>query len=215
MKGLLHSKIFRKNFKKWLCMYVGALLLLTTVITYSKYISKYNVDDEARTTKFDVVVDYLQNNECQDNQNCKYECIGEVDKRECTLTTSHRPTTITSYDFSVSYEFEVNTILALTLHPETNFEIIKLVEINNNTETILYEKAETPIVQNGVSIGADGIVTVTSNLNAPVTNKTIPSKYRVEVKYNYNEEEFSKLVGDAENIKLPVFHVDYSAKQEK
>ena len=56
MKGLLQSKIFRKNLKKWLCMYVGALLLLTTVVTYSKYISKYNVDDDARITKFDVTV---------------------------------------------------------------------------------------------------------------------------------------------------------------
>lgn len=215
MKGLLQSKIFRKNLKKWLCMYVGALLLLTTVITYSKYISKFNVEDNARSTKFDVVVDYIQNKECQGDENCKYTCDGEVDNRQCSLIETHRPTTITTYDFQVGYELEVNTLLAITLHPEANFEILKLVEVNDNTEKVLFEKGTTPIVAEGVGVGLDGIITVTNNIKAPAFNKADSKKYRVEIKYNYKDEEFSELVGENENIKVPVFHVDYSAKQEK
>jgi len=215
MKGLLQSKIFKKNLKKWLCMYVGALLLLTTVITYSKYVSKFNVQDNARATAFDVTVDYFQNAECQGEENCKYKCEGEVDKRQCSLVETHRPTTITTYDFQVNYEFEVNTLLSITLHPETNFEILKLVEINNNKEEVLYEKGTTPIVAEDVSVGLNGIITITNNIKAPMANKTEPKKYRVEIKYDYNDEDFSKLVGENENVEVPVFHVDYSAKQVK
>ena len=57
MKGLLQSKIFRKNLRKWLCMYVGVLLLFTTVVTYSKFITNMQGDDEeSKPAKFNVDV---------------------------------------------------------------------------------------------------------------------------------------------------------------
>ena len=40
MKGLLHSKRFKENLYRWLFMYVGVIALLTTVITYSKYVTQ-------------------------------------------------------------------------------------------------------------------------------------------------------------------------------
>lgn len=54
MKGLLHSKKFRTNLKKWLFMYVGVMVLLTTVVTYSKYISSTLYSDEAKIDEFDL-----------------------------------------------------------------------------------------------------------------------------------------------------------------
>ncbi len=54
MKGLLQSKKFKNNLKKWLCMYVGVMLLLTTVITYSKYISKFQGSTKASPAKFQI-----------------------------------------------------------------------------------------------------------------------------------------------------------------
>ena len=60
MKGLLHSKKFRTNLYKWLFMYVGVMLMLTTVITYSRYMTSLQISDEARTAKFNVQVKGIQ-----------------------------------------------------------------------------------------------------------------------------------------------------------
>ena len=131
MKGLLQSKIFRKNLKKWLCMYVGALLLLTTVVTYSKYISKYNVDDDARITKFDVTVKNIENE--------NLTCTGEIDKLDCTTKDTYRPTTKIPYEFVVTPNFEVNTLLATTIYVPASFNIETLEEINGK---VLYDEKE-------------------------------------------------------------------------
>lgn len=56
MKGLLQSKIFKENLRKWLFMYVGTIALLTTVITYSKYVSSLGDNDQARGSKFDIII---------------------------------------------------------------------------------------------------------------------------------------------------------------
>ena len=131
MKGLLQSKIFRKNLKKWLCMYVGALLLLTTVVTYSKYISKYNVDDDARITKFDVTVKNIENE--------NLTCTGEIDKLDCTTKDTYRPTTKIPYEFVVTPNFEVNTLLATTIYVPASFNIERLEEIDGDP---LYDEKE-------------------------------------------------------------------------
>ena len=131
MKGLLQSKIFRKNLKKWLCMYVGALLLLTTVVTYSKYISKYNADEDARITKFDVTVKNIENE--------NLTCTGEIDKLDCTTKDTYRPTTKIPYEFVVTPNFEVNTLLATTIYVPASFNIETLEEINGK---VLYDEKE-------------------------------------------------------------------------
>ena len=131
MKGLLQSKIFRKNLRKWLCMYVGALLLLTTVVTYSKYISKYNADEDARITKFDVTVKNIENE--------NLTCTGEIDKLDCTTKDTYRPTTKIPYEFVVTPNFEVNTLLATTIYVPASFNIETLEEINGK---VLYDEKE-------------------------------------------------------------------------
>ena len=213
MKGLLQSKIFRKNLKKWLCMYVGALLLLTTVVTYSKYISKYNVDDDARITKFDVTVKNIENE--------NLTCTGEIDKLDCTTKDNYRPTTIIPYEFIVSPNFEVNTLLATTIYVPASFNIETLEEIDGKT---LYNEKEN-IKDSSITISklknknekgeepdTATIITITRKIDtADIINTNAPKSYRVSIKYNYDEEKYADEV--KENIS--VIKVGYSATQIK
>ena len=56
MSKLLHSKTFRKNLFKWIFMYICALLVIFTVVTYSRYITKSSLGDEAKAAKFNLEI---------------------------------------------------------------------------------------------------------------------------------------------------------------
>lgn len=213
MKGLLQSKIFRKNLKKWLCMYVGALLLLTTVVTYSKYISKYNVDDDARITKFDVTVKNIENE--------NLTCTGEIDKLDCTTKDTYRPTTKIPYEFVVTPNFEVNTLLATTIYVPASFNIETLEEINGK---VLYDEKENikdssitiSKIKNknekGEEVDTATIITITKKIDTDdIINSNTPKTYKITIKYNYDEETY--LTADKEN--LSVIKIGYSATQIK
>lgn len=113
MKGLLQSKIFKKNLKKWLFMYVMCMGLFTTVITYSKYISNMiDQSDSARVSKFNVALKY-----CKD-KNCNEEGIGTFDTRK------YRPTGEITYYFTIdTSNLEVNIQLFLTISTDRHFNI--------------------------------------------------------------------------------------------
>ena len=213
MKGLLQSKIFRKNLKKWLCMYVGALLLLTTVVTYSKYISKYNVDDDSRITKFDVTVKNIENE--------NLTCTGEIDKLDCTTKDTYRPTTKIPYEFVVTPNFEVNTLLATTIYVPASFNIETLEEINGK---VLYDEKENikdssitiSKIKNknekGEEVDTATIITITKKIDTDdIINSNTPKTYKITIKYNYDEETY--LTADKEN--LSVIKIGYSATQIK
>lgn len=213
MKGLLQSKIFRKNLRKWLCMYVGALLLLTTVVTYSKYISKYNVDEDARITKFDVTVKNIENE--------NLTCTGEIDKLDCTTKDTYRPTTKIPYEFVVTPNFEVNTLLATTIYVPASFNIETLEEINGK---VLYDEKEnikdSSITisklkdknEKGEEVDTATIITITKKIDTDdIINSNIPRTYKITIKYNYDEETY--LTADKEN--LSVIKIGYSATQIK
>lgn len=122
MKGLLHSKRFRTNLYKWLCAYVGVMLLLTTVITYSKYISKFlGETDEVRPAKFNVLIKTL---------NCKDEKTGKTCNQDAYWSTLP----ITYYFFVDTRELEVSTKVKVTVDVDENFEVESLEEITNLTE---------------------------------------------------------------------------------
>ena len=213
MKGLLQSKIFRKNLKKWLCMYVGALLLLTTVVTYSKYISKYNVDEDARITKFDVTVKNIENE--------NLTCTGEIDKLDCTTKDTYRPTTKIPYEFVVTPNFEVNTLLATTIYVPASFNIERLEEIDGDP---LYDEKEnikdSSITisklkdknEKGEEVDTATIITITKKIDTDdIINSNKPKTYKITIKYNYDEETY--LTADKEN--LSVIKIGYSATQIK
>lgn len=213
MKGLLQSKIFRKNLKKWLCMYVGALLLLTTVVTYSKYISKYNVDEDARITKFDVTVKNIENE--------NLTCTGEIDKLDCTTKDTYRPTTKIPYEFVVTPNFEVNTLLATTIYVPASFNIETLEEINGK---VLYDEKENikdssitiSKIKNknekGEEVDTATIITITKKIDTDdIINSNTEKNYRITIKYNYEEEKY--LTDEKDN--LSVIKIGYSATQIK
>lgn len=200
MKGLLHSKRFRKNLKKWLFMYVGTLLLFTTVVTYSKYISSFGVSDEARVTKFNVVASPLNNTNCS----------GEDENKTC-ITDNYRPTSEIPYDFTVKSELEVKTILALTINVDTNFNILKIEEVVGDTTTPIYKKDEE-VSNSNYTVSTEsveaGVITITRNIEASSTEEKI---YRVTVKYKYDEKTYS-----SDKVKnINVVRIDYSATQSK
>lgn len=117
MKGLLHSKVFRANLYKWLFMYIGVLGLLTTVITYSKYISSFQSSDQARAAKFNVKITY--DNKCE---NSSSECYyGEL-----------RPTQDIEYYFTVdTTELEVTTLLVTNIKVNDDFTNVKLYDVTD------------------------------------------------------------------------------------
>lgn len=211
MKGLLHSKKFKKNLKKWLYMYVGTLLLLTTVVTYSKYISNLGGNDTARITKFNVVIDKEDSitETCSDTLHESTPCCtGTALEGNLSCKTSNfRPTEEMAYEFTVKPDVEVNTFLAVTITTTSDFDIIKVIDITDNHENgaVLYN-IETSGEQE------KKVYTINSNLNMTDLNPNIIKKYRVIVKYNkYDGKTYSKTA--KENIE--VINVGYSANQDR
>lgn len=110
MKGLLHSKRFKKNLQKWLFMYVGVMTLLTSVITYSKYMAKVQMgDDSAKVGKFQVGIKQVS---CSDYIDSGITCDALSSGNGC------RPTQVVASCFEVdTSELEIESDLLLTFDP--------------------------------------------------------------------------------------------------
>lgn len=132
MKGLLRSRRFKNNLKKWLCMYVGALLLLTTVVTYSKYMSKMNSIDEAKPANFSVDVSCMRCGESAGSE--KYD------------SGLHRPNAPLTYYLKVDTAFDVVTDFYLFAYIHEDFDVIRIEEVyldeNLTTKTVIYDKED-------------------------------------------------------------------------
>lgn len=127
MKGLLHSKTFKKNLRKWLFMYVGALCILTSVITYSKYMSSFSGNTEAKVAKFNIKVDYLD--KCS-NQSSDLACSTDIT----------RP--LETYDFYFKVdttELDVSSFVVITPRIDPtytdSFKIKDIIEVKENLTT--------------------------------------------------------------------------------
>ena len=185
MKGLLHSKIFKKNLAKWFVMYLGVISLLTTIITYSKYMSEMQFSDNARVAKFNVKI--LPN-----------DCTNINNENVCNSGIV-RPTSNLTYSFNVdTSELEVKTEFALTIYIDSNFtgtiSSLKHPDVNYNSKGL---------VQLGIN-----------EYNMYVISETIEAgegyldTYNIDIKYNTQnginiEKDYN------------VVRVDYSAKQIK
>lgn len=135
MKGLLHSKRFRKNLRKWLFMYIGVMALLTTVVTYSRYITSKSSDDIARAAKFNVKIT-RDETIAADNCETKYDEANKKDKVTCE-TGTFRPTSNLEYIFNVdTSEIEVNTDLYLTIDAGMDFELVEIHNLTDPSEII-------------------------------------------------------------------------------
>ncbi len=221
MKGLLQSKRFKSNLRKWLFMYVGVMALLTSVITYSKYITSMMADpDSATVPKFNVFTEQL---ECP---SADKECLNE-----------YRPTgqRIPFYFTVNSEEIETEADLILTFAILNKFELIEISEIETEVQgdgtpitkqTKIYD-GETKSCENGYVCLSDNTGFDTgieeSDLTLSIKRDTIytskgESTYKVVVKYNCKETteeacDLDKVFGTNKELDLEVVKIGYSAIQ--
>ncbi len=203
MKGLLHSKRFKENLYRWLFMYVGVIGLLTTVITYSKYITQFVPNgDGAKSAKFEAKI-YPTNDK------------GE----ECTTCTSgvYRPTSKIKYYFAIETEFEVLADLYLNVRikdPSIGFKITNVEKIDNNNttnNTVTVEEATDTMyrlfVQNTFENPSDP--------NEPLRPNNIKNVYAVTIEYNYSDENKNDYNLDNTTSKdlKDIIEVGYTAEQ--
>lgn len=194
MKGLLHSKRFKEKLYRWLFMYVGVIGLLTTVITYSKYVTQFTSEEKsARSAKFEADIVYTDSL----GNGCDEKVTG------CT-TGVYRPTSQIKYYFRLTADFEVLADLYLT------------VRIARKTDNITPEDFKIVSIRNvksGESIQIDDPKKKTltiQNEYDDVTGKmtTINDIYEVVVEYtgDINSETFS-------TEEKPIIEVGYTASQ--
>ncbi len=202
MKGLLHSKLFKKNLKKWLFMYVGVLLLLTGVVTYSKYMSKFaSASEPARVTKFNVaILDATDDNVCS-----------EFEEGSETYTKCGREETSASdeqidYYFTVdTRELEVLTKLFVTINIDPAFKLVDVQEEKTPGvyESILREyNSDNVVVKYLTKTDNKGVI-----YNRVYGDTRGLKKYKLSIKYRTESGKvLDKKVFDAISI-------DYSATQ--
>lgn len=207
MKGLLHSKRFKSNLGKWLCMYVGVLLLLTTVVTYSKFISNMQGDDdESKPAKFNVDV------------------IGYGTKLEETPegTTIYdaglqRPNAPLTYYLKINTEFEVATSLSLNATIQSEFNLMSVTELKNGKERLLCDSSDKD-----TSNDCDVITTEDNNKYFVLNQSRVyplqgnPSKseiiYKIVVKYdNKDDKDYKKF--EAYEKSKSIIDINYRAEQ--
>lgn len=207
MKELFQSKIFKRNIRKWLFMYIVCMGIFTTVVTYSKYISNMlNGNDEARVSKFDIELQYCKDELCNENNN-------NIKK--------NRPTNKIEYYFAVNTSnLEVKTDLFLTVSVDNHFKIEKIEKIvnenyitidsssknNNNKTRTIEEKSligSSEKIKYKVTIIYDETV-IDYNASGEVENGVLLDSKTGLKKYIFNE-----------NTKHNILTVGYSAVQIK
>lgn len=194
MNWMLHSKLFKKNLVKWLLMYGGVILLFTSVITYSKYVSQMMSSDSARVAKF--IIDIEPNNCVSSNDsNCN---IGNV-----------RPTKIDYYFTVDTSELEVNSDLILNIYLNRKFSFF-----NNNAEVLEIDGDSIPLeAKSRTSIGDNSyqIYQYSDKVNVSNLERKKIKKYKVSVKFNsdnFYTENFNDNIYD-------IVRVGYSLIQVK
>ncbi len=218
MKGLLHSKRFKKNLYKWLFMYVVVIGLLTTVITYSRYISSWYQSAETKVKNFDVTIDKLTCTDYENEAACSY----------------NRPTAPVPFYFKVdTSKLETKALFILTFHIDNKFEIIGIDEVTKDSSQNVTYKTIYGEVGNGrydlidttnykKPTSSAAILELSRTLEAKQIDETI---YRVTVKYTpsrvydaygnflyYDFSDDQNFSSGNANIEK-VVQVDYSATQ--
>lgn len=158
MGKLLHSKTFRVNLAKWFVLYILALLIVTGVVTYSKYISSMGANDEARTASFKVSVSDVK--------------VCSTTSQDLCDIAKFKPYDELEYRFTVdTTKIEVSTEFFLTLKVNDDFIITKL------------EETERPSGSFTEATYNSSVVTLDSIVGPSKVNK---KEYKVKVKYKDN-----------------------------
>ncbi len=215
MKGLLQSKYFKNNLKKWVFMYVLCMGIFTTVITYSRYISNmFSSDDSARVSNFGLNLMYCDDEICEKNRKdkpVKYRPFGEME-----------------YYFAIDgSELEVSVDLILTVNVDRHFKIKsveKMPGVNNDPINIISKNttANKTISFTDTAIAGQKQITkykviVTYDEKVIDYNKegckAVSSDCKV-VNGIINENGVSKYIFDEKTV-FDALSVGYSATQKK
>lgn len=193
MKGLLQSKKFRKNLGKWLFMYAGVMLLLTTVITYSKYISSFEGKDNASTARFELSVNCVNNN----GNACDIE-----DKRLITENTPDDELTF-NYSFVVdTSKMDVKSQLKLLIFIDKSFIIENISTGYNETECVNSNTTTCP---------TNSTMYTLDNIYLPTTSDLT---FTVRVKYDKTKiGELSNYTDKDKTLTKEVVAVGYKVEQ--
>lgn len=187
MKGLLQSKRFRTNLYKWLFMYVGVMLLLTSVITYSKYMTSMETNEESRVAKFEVGIDYMK---CE-----SITTTNDTEPKQICNAGYFRPTSDIKYYFTVdTTQIETDALFLLDIYVNNHFTLTGLKDYTNNKAI-------------DITSTTDGHIRLTENIKA---SKGAKITYEVQVAYNEKSEIYN-----AEQNFSNIVKVGYSATQIK
>ena len=173
MKGLLQSKRFKQKLYRWIFMYVVTIGLLTTIITYSKYIaSMLDGNEAARVAKFNVKLEYCDDIDCYNHATGTYDSL------------KFRPNGEMVYYFSVdTSEIEVNTDLILTITIDNHFNIKKIEDVTDKDDI----KEVTTISNNDTS---NKTASIDNSISASTNNIT---RYKVTLAYDESVVDYNKL----------------------
>lgn len=124
MNKLLHNKTFRDNLKKWLGLYICTLLVITTVVTYSRYISKMTGKDDARVAKFAISIDDKKICSSLTSDNCIDDIATEFE---------FKPYDDLDYYFTVNTnDLEVKTYVVLDIKADSHFDVESITDVTGN-----------------------------------------------------------------------------------
>lgn len=198
MNELLRSKTFRKNLSKWIFLYIAVMCLLTSVITYSKYITKMSNTDEARASKFEVNIKPMSGEECTMNiENNTFDCP----------LTAYRPTKPIIFYFEVdATQMEVLADLYVRASvDEISDLLIKKIELVDKDKVIKDDLTASSL--------SDNRVLVHSVVN-PENKSSLKYYYKVTAEYDLSELDkiddaiIYSINNEKENLKI-----GFSAKQ--
>lgn len=138
MKGLLQSKHFKKNLKKWVFMYVLCMGVFTTVITYSRYISNmFSSNDSARVSNFNLNLMYCDNEICskeQAEEPIKYRPFGEMEYYFAIDGSELEVGVDVIFNVTADRHFKIKKVEKL---PGGNTNEIKMISKNSNQDKTL------------------------------------------------------------------------------
>ena len=167
MSRLLHSKTFRNNLFKWLILYVCAILVVTSVVTYSKYMSSMMGQSTGRAAKFNVGL--TKGSICSSTSDV------------CDLA-SFKPYDTLEYNFSINpAELEVKSNVVLVVNVDSNFDVLSFYDqVNNKTLDATTETNKT--LDDGNLTYLPSARRFTLNINNVGANNNTVRNYKILLK---------------------------------
>lgn len=198
MKNLFHSKLFKRRLVKWIFMYCSVMVLLTMVVTYSRYMTSHAVGDSVRSAKFKIDIQNVLCSEMAPSIQKNMSCFDA--KKDYTSEEGLRPNPKSSFYFKMNTsELEVSSkvVVFITLDDEqnvfSNYQLYDVTEVNNPVSVQL-NREEFPTLKFVQDI----------RLSDPVKEHT----YMLVMDYDYNKAGYEN-----DYIKENLISIGYSATQ--